>query len=332
MKKVIIFLFLFLTPPAFGQIKNFFFIGQDRAQLHNRHLWKPDVFDGAQIAYSWRRLEPQKDVYDFKMIRDDLNFLKKQGKKLFIQFQDVSFYPQYNHAPKYLLEDPRYHGGANKQYEFKDNDESKAEAEGAGWVTRRWDTAVQQRMYLLFEALGKAFDGEIEGINTEETSVIFGNGALHPPDFSFPRYRDAFIENIVALKKAFPKSVVMVYANFMPGGYRMSEDTTLLRSVYEAAWKHQIAVGGPDLLPYKKGQMKNSYGLICESFGKVPTGVAVQDGTGKFINPKTQKSVTAAEIYDFAKNYLHLNYIFWGTEKPFFNTQTVPLLKDLKKY
>lgn len=313
---------------AFAQIKNFMFIGMDRDQLKDTNFWKPHLFDGVQIAYSWRQLEHTKDKYDFSIINEDLQFLKKYNKKLFIQFEDVSFSLRWNHAPKYILEDTLYHGGANKQYRFKDNNEQ--DYSDLGWVTRRWDKEVQKRMYKLFMELGKQFDGIVEGINTEETSVTFGTGALHPPGFSFNGYKDAFIENLAALKKAFPKSTVMVYANFMPGGYLLSEDTTLLKAIYDFAWANNIAVGGPDLLPYHPGQMKNSYGFIRDSYKKVMTGVAVQDGTFKYIHPHTNKEITAEEIYQFAENDLRLNYIFWGTEDPFYHSSTLPFLQSLK--
>lgn len=75
--------------------------------------------DGAQIAYSWRQLEPGKDEYDFSLIREDLAFLSSKGKKLFVQIQDVSFSEKWIHVPRYLLRDPQYSSGADKQYDYK---------------------------------------------------------------------------------------------------------------------------------------------------------------------------------------------------------------------
>jgi len=56
-------------------------------------------------------------------------------------------------------------------------------------------------------------------------------------DFTFENYRDGIIANMAALKEAFPKSVVLVYANFMPGETLPNEDKDYLRAVYEAARK-----------------------------------------------------------------------------------------------
>jgi hypothetical protein len=328
MKKIILLFSLFASLTSSAQIKHFLFLGMDRDQLKDTNYWKPELFDGVQIAYSWRQLESSKDNYDFSIIKEDLKWLKKSGKKLFIQFQDVSFYMKYNNTPKYLLEDTSYHGGANKQYSFNDNDERQYRE--VGWVTRRWDPQVQKRLHKIYEALGKEFDGVIEGINIEETAVDFGSGALHPPGFTFKRYKEAVIENLAALKKAFPRSVVMAYANFMPGGWRPTGDTTLLRDIYQFAWANNIGVGGPDLFPYKRGQMNNSYGLIRESYKKTVTALAVQDGNYEYINPATSKKIRGEEIFQFAKEYLHLSYIFWGTEEPFYHAETIPLLQRLK--
>lgn len=317
-------LVVFAVPISFSQTKNFLFVGMDRDLLRNSDYWKPRLFDGVQVAYSWNQLEHTKDEYDFSLIKEDLKFLERSKKKLFIQIQDVSFSPQRNFAAKYLREDPIYNGGANKTYSFKDYEETEYSQEG--WATRRWDPEVQKRLHKLYAALGKEFDGVVEGINTEETSVEFGSGKLHPPGFTCLRYKDAITENLAALKKAFPRSTVIAYANFMPGCKVPGLASSSLKAVYEFAWANNIGVGGPDLFPYKKEQ--KSYPLIKDSHKKVPTSLAVQDGNYRYINPNTNKRITAEEIYQFAENELHLTYIFWGTENPFFPSETLPLLKS----
>ena len=86
----------------------------------------------------------------------------------------------------------------------------------------------------------------------------------------------------------------------------------------------KVGVGGPDLLPYKPGQMGSSYPLIREVAGLVPVGIAVQDGNSAYINPKTGKHVTIAEQIAFATEYLHADYIFWCTEEPYYSEQVIP--------
>ena len=299
--------------------RHYVFFGMDREKLSTAaSFFATPAFEGAQISYSWRQLEPQKDEYDFSLIREDLALLEKHGKRLWIQIQDASFTRQIVPMPKYLLNDPEYHGGAAQQTE---------KGEPHGWVARRWDPAVQARLYKLFDALGKAFDGRITGINLDETSVGEYDQA-QPSGFTFRGYVDAVIANMGALKRAFPRSIALQYANFMPGEWRplRDENRGYLDSVYAAARRIGVGVGGPDLLPTRRGQLGSSYPLIHEIRGAVPVGIAVQDGNLAEVNPATGKRVTVSELLTFATEYLRADFIFWGTEEPYFSEQVVPTI------
>ena len=303
-------------------VHHYVFFGMDREQIKDaKGFLDTKAFEGAQIAYSWRQLEQGKDNYDFSIIREDLAFLEAHGKKLWIQFQDVSFNPNRINVPKYLLNDPRYNGGANQQINDRKGDDDHPVLDG--WMARRWDPAVQERMYKLFAALGKEFDGRIAGINAEETSVGFGTtGKLFPKGFTAENYAASIIANMKALKRAFPKSIAMVYANFMPGG------RPYLERVYQAARESNVAVGGPDLLPFRPFQHANSYPLIRESAGKIPTGLAVQDGNYGDVDPKSGRRATVAELLKFATDDLKLDYIFWCTEEPYYSNELVPFMRS----
>lgn len=311
-------------------VHHYVFFGQDREKIKGAsEFLETKALEGAQVAYSWRQLEPQKDKYDFSAIRDDLAFLTSKGKKLFIQLQDVTFSESLINVPRYLLSDPQYNGGAEKQYRIKDDDEEHAVVEG--WMARRWDAAVQERLHKLFFALGKEFDGRVEGINLAETSAGFReSGRSFPKGFSFELYRDGIITNMKALKRAFPKSVALQYANFMPGEWRPTEDRGYLRAVYQAAQESKVGVGGPDLLPYRPGQLKSSYPLIRDASRTVPVGIAVQEGNYEDRNPKTGEVVTIPALIKFATEYLHADYIFWCTEEPYYSKQLIPLLRRVK--
>lgn len=308
-------------------LHHYVFFGQDREEIPlDTAFLAMRQFEGAQVAYTWRMLEPSKDVYDFKAIREDIALLFAHGKKLFIQLQDVSFSPARINVPQYLLQDSVYHGGAAKQYSVPDNDEPHAVHEG--WVARRWDPAVQERLHKLFAALGREFDDRIEGINLAESSVGFGySGKLYPAGYSPAVYRDALITNMRALKRAFPKSVAMQYGNFMPGEWRATNDKGYLSSLYAAARESRIAMGGPDLLPFSRPQLLSSYPLIREVADAVPTGLAVQDGNMAEINPSTGKPVTPDDLVAFASDYLRLDHIFWGREEPFYSAKIIPYLR-----
>lgn len=308
-------------------VHHYVFFGQEREKIREASLFlETKTLEGAQVTYPWRQLEPAKDEYDFSAIREDLTFLTSKGKKLFIQLQDVTFSEKRINVPRYLLQEAAYNGGADKQYRVKGGDEEHAVV--LGWAARRWDPAVQERFHKLLFALGKEFDGRIEGINFAETSVGFGqSGRLFPKGFSFEIYRDAIITNMRALKRAFPKSIAMQYANFMPGEWRPTEDKGYLRAVYKAAKELGVSVGGPDLLPYRPGQLKSSYPLIREAAGIVPNGIAVQDGNYEDVNPKTGKRVKIAELLQFATEYLKVDYIFWCTQEPYYSEHLIPFLR-----
>lgn len=311
-------------------VHHYVYFGQDREKIKSDSgFLGTEAFEGAQVAYSWRQLEPQKDQYDFTPIREDLAFLTSKGKKLFIQLQDTTFSESRIPVPRYLLNEPQYNGGADKQYRVKDNDEEHAVIDG--WMVRRWDPAVQERLHKLLFALGKEFDGRIEGINFAETSAGFGtSGRLFPKGFSFESYPNAIITNMRALRQAFPKSVVIQYANFMPGEWRPTEDKGYLRAVYKAAQELKVGVGGPDLLPYRPGQLKSSYPLIKEAANAVPVGIAVQDGNYEDRDPRTGKLITVSHLLKFATEYLQVNYIFWCTQEPYYSEQLIPFLKRTK--
>ena len=303
-------------------VHHYVFFGQDREKIAQAKTFlETKTFEGAQVTYTWRQLEQGKDGYDFSLIREDLAFLKSKGKKLWIQIQDVTFSPQRINIPKYLLNDPKYNGGADKQYQIKNDDEAQAVHEG--WMARRWDPAVQERLHRLFLALGKEFDGRVEGVNLDETSTGVGwTGKLFPKGFTFEIYRDAIIANMKALKRAFPKSIVMQYANFMPGGKKY------LEAIYKAARENKIAVGGPDLLPFRPFQHANSYPMIRESSGTVTTGIAVQDGNYSDVNAQTGKRADIAELLKFATEYLKVDYVFWCTEEPYYSNELIPFMKS----
>ncbi len=130
-----------------------------------------------------------------------------------------------------------------------------------------------------------------------------------------------------ALKAAFPRSVTLEYANFMPGEWRPTQDKGYLRAVYQAAKALKVGVGGPDLLPYRPGQLGSSYPLIRDAAGIVPTGIAVQDGDYDDKDQKTGKRMTIPELIRFAAENLKVDYLFWCTQEPFYSQELIPFFR-----
>lgn len=313
--------FLLLSSMAFAKDtlpKLFLFLGDNEASLHKNALEKSCV-SGAQIIYSWKQLEPKKGLYDFSKIEKDLNFLNKIHKKLFIQLQDRSFEPTIFNVPDYIREDKIYHGGVAMQYDFP----GEGKPTTSGWVARVWDKAVRERYNLLIQKLAARFDGKIYGINLPETAADFDEHNL-PEDFTYDKYFYAELKNINTVRKAFHKNMVIQYVNFFPGEW--NNDHHYMSRLFSYAMKHQIGLGGPDVVPYKEGHMKNSYPFFNKLRGKILTGMAIQEPDYTYKNPATGDYYKFAEFYDFTRDYLGATILFWNMQEPFFSQQLVPEL------
>src|SRR5258706_16442404 len=68
-------IFFYSTVPMVSvrKAQRFLFIGGRSAQEIESKI--TDQIDGAQIVYSWKSLEPEKNTYDFGKIEQDLAFL-----------------------------------------------------------------------------------------------------------------------------------------------------------------------------------------------------------------------------------------------------------------
>jgi hypothetical protein len=306
-----------ICPVPDDGIRNYVYFARDREAIHDHPFLNCPRFEGAQIMYAWRQLEPEKDRYDFSVIDEDFTYLKSYGKKLFIQLQDATFSPQYRAVPDYLMT-AEYDSGAVVQR----NDNGRPE----GWVAKRWNRKVQERFALLLSALGKAFDGKIEGINLQESSI--GVSVRDDSSFTPAVYAAALKTNMLALKKAFPNSTTMQYANFMPGEWLPSSDKGYLRSLYEYGERIGVGLGAPDLMVRRKGQLNHAYAMMHEQDYTVPLGIAVQDGnyigqTGSMeVNNDHQNLVPM--LHAFARDFLRVGYMFWVNQEPYFEQDVLP--------
>jgi hypothetical protein len=308
--------------------KNFIYFGRDRSRISETEFLETETIIGAQLKYTWPELEPERDRYDLGPILEDLAFLEQHGKALFVQLQDVSFEEKIVNVPDYLRSDPAFGGGVARQYSFEDDDETIPIAEG--WVARRWDPPVRARFIKLLQVLGQELDGRIEGLNLPETSIGFGDsGEFHPAGFTYQNYYESIKDLMSAARESFPRSHVIQYANFMPGEELPDNDQGYLRGVYEHADSIGAGVGGPDLLPHRWFQRVNSYALIQGRSPSTVAGVAVQWGNLEDKNPATGERVTVGELYEFARDDLRVDYIFWGTQEPYYSDEILPYLGNL---
>jgi hypothetical protein len=310
-------------PLPLGKTHNFVFFARERELLPDHPFLKIKRFDGAQITYSWKQLEPKEGEYDFEDIDADLKILNARNMKLWIQLQDTTFMPDRQAIPVYVMKGKEYHGGANPQY----NEQDKID----GWVARRWDPAVQRQFHKLLDKLAQRYDGVIAGINLQETAIgITEDGIAQAPGFTYPGYRDAIKTNMLAMKHAFKKSVVMQYVNFMPGESLPELDKGLMKSLFDYGEQIGVAIGAPDLMPQKPYQQAHAYKFMKEKKGgKLTLGIAVQDGnyfgeTGA-AQPKpgeTRRDIVP-ELAKYAKT-LGATCIFWSIQQPYFSQNVIP--------
>ncbi len=298
-------------------IKHFVWFARDRQLIHDNAFLTVKRFTGAQIMYPWNLLEPEKGNYDFSIVREDYEFLLAHGKMLFIQMQDATFNANYKGVPAYLLTE-EYDGGAVPQL----NDEGEIE----GWVAKRWNPKVQKRFALMLEALGKEFDGKIEGINFQESAI--GVSKEIDSTFTPESNLEGLKTNMLALKKAFPTSTTMQYANFMAGEWLPYDDKGYLRSIYEYGEQIGVGLAGPDLMFKRKGNLNHTVALMHEYNYTVPLGIAIQDGnyigTTGTKEIKNERDNLVPVLHAFAKEFMKVSYIFWSYQEPYFSEDLIP--------
>ena len=262
-----------------------------------------------QIVYSWKSLEPEPGRYDFSGIERDLAYLQQRKKQLFVQVQDRFFLPTARHIPSYLLTDPAYGGGLVRQ-----SDDSEVNPGGSGWVAQQWNPALRQRFQALLTALAKQFDGRILGINLPETAIDIDR-KRDKTRFSCDGYFNATLENMRFARQQFHRSAVVQYVNFWPCEW--DNDHQYMSRTFATAAQEGIGLGGPDIVPWKKAQMKNAYPFFHQYKGKLPlVAMAVQEPTLRYVNPKTGKPFTRDQFVSFAKDYLGVDVIFWSVDSP----------------
>ncbi|QEO57068.1 hypothetical protein [Francisella marina] len=309
MKKIIILVVSFM---AFNLCfasnpELYLFLGGDSVKDHLKEIDNPQV-KGAQIVYSWKRLEPEEDNYDFSDIEEDYQLLKKYNKKLFIQLQDKSFEIKRIPVPEYL-QSKTYDDGVLRQTDFA----GEGQPLGAGWITKQWNPKVNKRFHKLIGQLAKKYDGKIAGINLPETSIDIDDKFL--TDKFCKTYVDSVVSNMLYLKKQFKQSKVVQYINFLPCEW--NNDHGFMQEIFDIAIKNNIGIGNPDTVPYRNSQMKNSYQFLYKYKADINTiAIAVQEPDYTYTNPKTLKKFTPAELYDFDKNYIGANIIFWNIQQP----------------
>ena len=314
LRGVILIIALLVLPTqaaARDGLQHYLFLGGDRPEDHS-NLLSQDEIAGAQIVYSWRSLEGDEGEYDFAQIEADLAALQAMDRKLFIQIQDRFFLSSARRLPDYILNEPLYGGGLARQA-----DNAGEGLEGSGWVAMQWIAPLRHRFQALISALAERFDGRIAGINLPE-SAADPDMENPPPGFSCDAYFAATLENISHARRAFLRSHVVQYANFWPCEW--DNDQGYMGRIFDAAAEQGFGLGGPDIVPERRAQMKNSYPFFNRYRGQLAlVAMAVQEPTLTYTDPSTGKPFTGQRIEDYARDYLGVDILFWTFSAPWLN-------------
>ncbi len=245
---------------------------------------------GFQVHYYWRDLEPAPGVYDFSRIQHDLDLASSQGLHLIVMPADKTFKhesPVPDYLAKYML--PNRPGG---------------------YTVERWQPYVIDRWVKLVQAMGKQFDSNpyFEGVSTGETALGIDNAVLTANGYTPEIYRDALIDMLQRSAEVVPTSRVFWFMNFFP----MRQD--YIAQVASAVAPFGVAMGGPDILPDNSSLTQLAYPFYDQFQGSMPLFCAAMPDSYTHVHKDTSfptKYWTMQELFHFARDKLHLNYIFW---------------------
>ena len=194
-----------------------------------------------------------------------------------------------------------------------------------GGVTgKKWDPVLVDRQIALCHALSNAFDASdhFEGVAYQESAPSVPISQLKAIGYTPEAMRDGLTRLLIGSSKAFQRSQIFWFMNFLPmnNGY--------LNDVAQAVVPYHVVMGGPDILPYRGG-LKRINPLYEKFSGKLKLFCSVQNDSyrhhkndvsndkkgawhrgEKPIHPDGYLSME--EIFIYGRDTLHLNYIFWN--------------------
>jgi len=247
---------------------------------------------GIQKRWHWRQLEPSFDNYDFSEVESDLDLMAANGARLIVFVEEKTF-TNVIPTPPYL------------------HDEYTAPNKPGGYTSIRWDPYVVERFKKLLAKLGERFDTHpaFEGVAIQESSPGFSGATLDAYGYTPEKYRDAIIDVLTSAGADMPSSSVFWYMNFFPRG--MSNLPVIARAVAD----YNVVVGGPDVLPDDWSLVTHAYPLYEELNGTVQLFNSMQYNSFNHVHDDPSyptKYWTMDELYNFAVEELHVEYLFWN--------------------
>ncbi len=247
---------------------------------------------GVQWRYMWKDLEPNFGKYDFSKVRADLQLLAGQGRQLVVLIEDKTFKNQMP-TPPYLQAD---HTLSTRQ---------------GGYVAKRWDPYVVTRMKALIAALGREFDSHpnFEGVGIQESALSLNDFVLANNGYTPEKYRDSLIEVLTSASQSLPTSRVFWYMNFL------EDKQSYIGDIAAAVAPLDVTMGGPDILPDAWTLYTHTYPFYDQFQSRMKLFGSMQFDSYSHVHKDTSyptKYWTMGEMFRFARDSLHVNYIFWN--------------------
>lgn len=253
---------------------------------------------GVVIRFEWSELEKTLGVYNFKSIDARLKELTARNKRLVILLETKSF-DKTKLVPDYLLS-AKYDGGVFPIGAYGSNVVK-------GYNLKLWNNAVKERLAALITALGKRYDSSpnFEGIGLQETAL--GNPIKPLTNAQIDSFYKNLIDMDSHMRSQFPHTMVFQFTNYPRPLIKSVVDNLKITGGMLAAT--DIFMEDPGLL--FPGSPPGIYTYFPKNNGLMPLGAQVEEPNyfntrhdGKGYKP------TIAQILKFAKDNLHVNYLF----------------------
>jgi hypothetical protein len=258
-------------------------------QRHMDDAVRPGMV-GIMKRYRWRQLEPTKGNYDFSKIQADLNWAQAYGMQVIVMIEDKTF----------KLERP------NPGYLDYVTPRNRTN----GYSMVRWHPAYIERYKALTAALGRRFDSHpnFEGIAAQESAIGLERATLDAFNFTPEKYRDAYISMFTYALNVMPRSRVFWYQNFMVG------NQDYIGAVAKAVGPKGMVMAGPDVLPDRDALVERSYPFFEQFQGQMHMAIQAEDICYRALHETSGYSTkywTMGELFRYARDKLHVDYMFW---------------------
>lgn len=264
---------------------------------------KSNGVKGIVARYPWSSFEGAKDEYKYTRVNSHLNLLNSKGLKLIIFIDDKSFsgaaaVPSYLNTPTYTF--------VNKT---------------GGISATRWNPYVAERFKALWKDMGENLDNHpaLEGVVYSETAVSIPSGTNTTPSYDPVKYKQLIIDTLTVQSNAFPKSNVFWMMNFINNGYHNgvfysnAKTDVFLGDIADAVLPLGVIMGGPDILPESASLVNRTYPYYTEFNNKgMKLFCSAQNDSFRHLHNLQLPFYTPLQIHNFAKNELHVNYIWWN--------------------